>query len=166
LQEDGRFYRVRTDGRSNFGRRDRYNSDHDRINYRERRYVRPHRSYDHVYAYPRPVYVHPGPVYVRPRPVVYAPAPVVLYPHPGYVSGPRFILRGRAPIGSRAMIEVTAVFGGRAQRPAYYDSYVDDYGGFAVPVHTAYPGAQYRVKVWSDMDGRYSTPTGVVVYRR
>jgi hypothetical protein len=47
-----------------------------------------------------------------------------------------------------------------------YDTYVDPYGGFSLPIHSRYHGAQHRIKVWSVMNGVHSTPAGVVVYWR
>jgi hypothetical protein len=188
------YMRRNNDGRADFGYGNRRHGDFDRDTrgfvrshdvvvvdrYRDRqRYVN---TYP-VYGAPRPiyverpvyvqrpvypVYVEPRPVYVVPRPVVYVPTPVVVYPHPAtIVTGPQFILTGRAPIGSRIMVEVTAIFGGQSvYYPATYDSYVDYHGGFQVPIHTGYPGAQHRIKVWSVMNGVYSAPAGLVVYRR
>jgi hypothetical protein len=132
----------------------RYDDDFDRHRDRQR-YVRPY-----------PVYVHPRPVIVAPRPVVYVPTPVVVYPHPTtIVTGPQFILRGRAPIGSHVFVEVVAVFGG-AVYPVTYDTYVDPYGGFSLPIRSAHYGAQHRIKVWSVMSGVHSAPAGLVVYWR
>lgn len=182
--------RVRVDHRSSFGFEHRRRGDFDRDDYRQRfvrsddhvgvrRHVVTHhvvRHHDVDVVHHRrdrrrfvshyPVHAAPYPVYVAPRPVVYVPAPVFVHPHPAYVTGPQLILRGRAPIGSRIMVEVTAVFGQSVLYPVTYDSYADHHGGFAVPIHAAHPGHQHRIKVWSVMNGVYSEPAGLMIYRR
>lgn len=185
IDRSSRSYYTRRydDGRGDDEVRDRRRGDFDRhwdddrdrhrvVRHHDVVIVDRHRHRRHVtrypvYVTPRPVYVHPRPVYVHPRPVVYVPSPVVVYPYPAtIVTGPQLIVTGRAPIGSRIMVEVTAIFGGRPVVYPTYDSYADYHGGFRVPVHTAYPGAEHRIKVWSVVDGAYSVPAGVVVYQR
>jgi hypothetical protein len=104
-----------------------------------------------------------------PSSVVIVPAPVIIFPrHSAFVTGPQFVLTGRAVRKARVFVQVVIALGAAPVRTLAFDGVADHEGLFSIPVQAgfAHPGTEHRITVWSVVDGAQSTAAGLVVYQR